>query len=97
MLKAISLQQPKQQESIDLPEGSWPYTVLPANKWDGTYVSLWGKSAVAVVGEVRRPGGEVVPAVVATWPVAAHPTEMVLSPDESLLYVACPRQQCGRA
>jgi YVTN family beta-propeller protein len=89
VLKTISLQQPKQQWSVDLPDDSWPYAVLPARKWDGTYVSLWGKSAVAVVGEVRRPGGEVVPAVVATWPAASHPTEMVLSPDESLLYVAC--------
>ena len=48
---------------------------------------------------VRQPVGEIVGGggrsatsrekIEATWPTASHPTEMVLSPDEDLLYVAC--------
>ncbi len=37
---------------------------------------------MAVVGEKSRK-------IEATWTAASHPTEMALSPDESLLYVAC--------
>ena len=45
-------------------------------------MSLWGKSAVAVIDLDQRK-------VSAIWPTASHPTEMVLSPDEETLYVAC--------
>jgi YVTN family beta-propeller protein len=81
-LRIISLQHPEQQQSIDMPADSYPYAVLPAMKSDRLFVSLWGKSAVAVVGATSLKIEE-------TWPAAAHPTEMALSPDESLLYVAC--------
>jgi YVTN family beta-propeller protein len=82
VLKSIALSDPSLQQSIDLPADSFPYAVLPAENSDRLFVSLWGKAAVAVVDSKSS-------AVEATWPAAAHPTEMVLSPDESLLYVAC--------
>ncbi len=75
---------------ISLLSGSYPYAVLPAHRFPGCYVSLWGGGAVA---EVQLSGGRL-PAI---WPVGrmgveqstSHPTEMALSPDEKLLYVAC--------
>jgi len=82
MLKTIPLQHADQQTSLDLPAGSYPYAVLPAKTSARVYVSLWGKSAVAVVDPQSG-------RIEATWPAAAHPTEMVLSPNEDLLYVAC--------
>ena len=91
--KTVSLREPKQQLSIDLPEGSWPYAVLSASKSDRVYVSLWGKASVEVFSDVVV-FGEKLQEVKATWPVAAHPTEMALSPDESLLYVACADANC---
>ena len=65
-----------------MPEGSHPYAVLPSAKTKRLFVSLWGASSVAVVDRAARK-------VEATWPAASHPTEMALSPDEDLLYVAC--------
>ncbi len=80
-LRIISAQHPEQQDAVDLPRDSYPYAVLP-NWHPRLYVSLWGKSAVAVVNPETKK-------IEATWPTASHPTEMALSPDESLLYVAC--------
>ena len=65
-----------------MPAESHPYTALPATKTDRLYVSLWAKSSVAVVDRATKK-------IEATWSTAPHPTEMVLSPDEDLLYVAC--------
>ena len=81
-LRMVSLRHPERLRSIFLPDESWPYAVLPANKSGRLYVSLWGKAAVTVVDAKLQ-------TIDATWPAAAHPTEMVLSPDEDLLYVAC--------
>jgi YVTN family beta-propeller protein len=82
VLKSISMSDPASQQSIDMPAASYPYTVLPSKITDRLYVSLWGKAAIAVVDLKSK-------SVEAIWPAAAHPTEMLLSPDESLLYVAC--------
>ena len=82
MLTTTSLRHPERQQSIVLPDGGYPYAVVPANKSDRLYVSLWGKSAVAVVDAKSQK-------IESTWPAASHPTEMALSPNESLLYVAC--------
>jgi YVTN family beta-propeller protein len=82
VLKSISLSDPARQGSIDMPAGSYPYAVLPSKTSDRVFVSLWGKAAVAVVDSKSK-------SIEAVWPAAAHPTEMVLSLDESLLYVAC--------
>ncbi len=76
--------------SIELPIGSYPYAVLPTRDSKRLYVSLWGGGAVAKIDPLARK-------VDAVWPVGSsgvggatsHPTEMVLSPDEKLLYVAC--------
>jgi hypothetical protein len=45
-------------------------------------VSLWARAAVAVIDLEKN-------AVVATWPTAEHPTEMLLAPRGDALYVAC--------
>jgi YVTN family beta-propeller protein len=81
VLRSINLSDPARQRSIDLPDESYPYAVLPAKNSDRLFVSLWGKRAVAVVDPESK--------TIELWPAASHPTEMVLSPDESLLYVAC--------
>jgi DNA-binding beta-propeller fold protein YncE len=60
----------------------FPYTCLVHPKGKKCFVSLWAKSAVAVIDLETN-------AVVATWPTAEHPTEMLLSPDADALYVAC--------
>src|SRR5262249_36294909 len=60
----------------------YPYTCLAEPGGKRAFVSLWAKAAVAVVDLETN-------AVVATWPTAEHPTEMVLSPKGDALYVAC--------
>ena len=70
------------KEFISLDKDSYPYTVLLSDDQSRLYVSLWGKSAVAVVDlKTKR--------IQATWPTQSHPTEMALSPKNDLLYVAC--------
>ncbi len=81
-LVTLPLADPKRRQSIALPAGSHPYTALPAAKSERLYVSLWAKSAVAVIDRATNK-------IAATWPTASHPTEMVLSPEEDRLYVAC--------
>ena len=71
------------RRQIDLPARSYPYLPVVARKTNRLYLSLWGKSAVAVID---LDGNGKCPAI---WPTASHPTEMVLSPDEETLYVAC--------
>jgi YVTN family beta-propeller protein len=69
-------------EFITFKSDSYPYAALPTKDGKRLYVSLWGGSAVAVINlETRQ--------VEDTWPTPSHPTEMVLSADESLLFVAC--------
>ncbi len=63
-------------------DNGYPYAVLVSPDGKRAFVSLWAKSAVAVVDLGTN-------AVTATWPTAAHPTELVLSPDGTALYVAC--------
>ena len=52
---------------------SFPYTCLVEPGGKRAFVSLWARAAVAVIDLETN-------AVVATWPTAEHPTEMVLSP-----------------
>ena len=85
-LVALPLQHPEKQQSIAMPVESHPYTVLPSAKTNRLYVSLWGKSSLAVVDRTTEKMAEKIEAI---WPTASHPTEMALSPDEDLLYVAC--------
>lgn len=60
----------------------FPYTCLAHPDGKRAFVSLWSRSAVAVLDLERN-------AVVAVWPTADHPTEMVLSPKGDVLFVAC--------
>jgi DNA-binding beta-propeller fold protein YncE len=60
----------------------FPYTCLAHPDGKRAFVSLWGRSAVAVLDLEKN-------TVTATWPTAEHPTEMILSPKADTLYVAC--------
>ena len=63
-------------------DNSYPYTCLPSADGKQLFVSLWANAKVAVVDlEANK--------VIAGWATAAHPTEMALSPDGKVLYVAC--------
>ncbi len=81
-LAALPLGSGEKPWFVALPQGSRPYTALASAKSERLYVSLWGKSSVAVVDRAAK-------AIEAKWQTASHPTEMVLSPDEDLLYAAC--------
>ena len=82
VLVTVPLDNPEKAARLAMPQGSFPYAVLPARQSGRLFVSLWGKSGVAVVDVQRRQ-------VDAVWPTAPHPTELSLSPDEKSLYVAC--------
>lgn len=82
LLEVVTLERADSPKRLALPDGSHPYTVLPCRSNDQLYVSLWGKAAVAVVDPKTL-------RVEAEWPTESHPTEMALSPDEKVLYVAC--------
>src|SRR5207248_1397896 len=71
-----------ESKRINLSPNSYPYTCLADPSGNRVWVSLWLKSAVAVI-DLRRG------AVIETWPTEPHPTEMVLSPDGKTLFVAC--------
>jgi DNA-binding beta-propeller fold protein YncE len=60
----------------------FPYTCLVEPSGKRCFVSLWAKAAVAVIDLEKN-------AIVATWPTAEHPTEMLLSPKGDALFVAC--------
>ena len=60
----------------------FPYACLVEPGGKRCFVSLWARAAVAVIDLEKN-------AVVATWPTAEHPTEMLLSPKGDALYVAC--------
>jgi DNA-binding beta-propeller fold protein YncE len=78
----LPVDKPAGRRRVDLDKGSYPYTCLAEPKGNRVFVSLWGKSAVAVID---RAEGK----VVATWKTQSHPTEMALSPDGKRLFVAC--------
>jgi DNA-binding beta-propeller fold protein YncE len=71
-----------QANRIILSENSYPYTCLADPSGNRVWTTLWLKSAVAVIDLEKN-------AIVATWPTELHPTEMVLSPDGKILFVAC--------
>ena len=89
-IAAAPLDNPTQPKRLAMDKGSFPYAVLPTRDGQRLYVSLWGQSTIAVVDLSAWK-------VTATWPAglpvvgsaSSHPTEMVLSPNETLLYVAC--------
>jgi YVTN family beta-propeller protein len=81
-LSLVPLEQPTQLKHMALEKESYPYATLPTKDGKCLYVSLWGKAGVAVVNLETL-------SLEATWPTESHPTEMALSADESLLYIAC--------
>jgi DNA-binding beta-propeller fold protein YncE len=77
----LPLDAPDKLRSVKLEKDSYPYTCLPEPGGKRLFVSLWGKSSVAVLDlESGR---------VAVWPTESHPTEMALTPDGKTLYVSC--------
>ncbi|HLJ94658.1 MAG TPA: bifunctional YncE family protein/alkaline phosphatase family protein [Gemmataceae bacterium] len=78
----VPLESPEKRASITLEQHSYPYAIAvdPAGK--RLFVSLWNRSAIAVLDVTER-------RQVATWPTEKHPTEMALSPDGKTLFVAC--------
>jgi len=61
---------------------SYPYSCLVEPNGKRAFVTLWAKSAVAVIDLETN-------AVTARWTTASHPTEMVLDAKRNVLYVAC--------
>ncbi|HEY1186450.1 MAG TPA: alkaline phosphatase family protein [Gemmata sp.] len=70
------------EEPRDKDPQVYPYTCLVEPGGKRCFVSLWARAGVAVIDLETN-------AVVATWPTAEHPTEMLLSPKGDALYVAC--------
>jgi len=81
-LAVVPLDSPETLQHIRLAENDYPYTSLPSKDGQRLFISLWGGSAVAVLNLQSR-------TVEARWATPSHPTEMLLSPDGSLLYVVC--------
>ncbi|MGW8258254.1 MAG: YncE family protein, partial [Thermoguttaceae bacterium] len=81
-LALLPLDDPRKIQFIALPQGSYPYATLPSPDGSKLYVSLWGKSAVAVL-DLKTKTCET------QWKTKSHPTEMALSPDGNTLYTAC--------
>ncbi len=77
-----SLDNPDNRKFIKFDDETYPYFALADAAGKRLYVSLWGKSAVAVVNLSSM-------AVEATWPTQSHPTETLLTKDQKTLYVAC--------
>lgn len=79
---ALPLDAPEKAKRVALEKDSYPYAVLPTLDGKRLFVTLWGRSAVAVIDlQTLKVDGQ--------WAVAAHPTEMALSPDGKRLFVAC--------
>jgi DNA-binding beta-propeller fold protein YncE len=78
----VPIDNPRQMSRIPTGPESFPYTCLADPACKRLYVSLWNKSAVAVLDLEDRKVAE-------NWPTERHPTEMALSPDGKVLFVAC--------
>jgi DNA-binding beta-propeller fold protein YncE len=69
---------------------SFPYTVVATRDGQRAWCSLWNASQVAELDVARKTVVRRIPLLVPKSPVApgSHPTAMLLSPDEKVLYVA---------
>jgi DNA-binding beta-propeller fold protein YncE len=82
VVKLIPLDDPTKQTALKLNKEDYPYMPLASKDGKRLYVSLWGRSGIAVYDlENQR--------IDSLWATSSHPTEMVLSPNEDILYVAC--------
>lgn len=77
-VRTVALDTPGAWTGVATGKDTYPYGVIPHGK--RLYVSLWNKSAVAVVEGDK---------VTEEWKTEAHPTELALSPDGKTLFVAC--------
>lgn len=68
--------------TVRLEKDSYPYACRFGLDAKQLYVSLWNKSAIAVVNCTDQK-------VSALWPTEKHPTEMALTADGKFLFVAC--------
>lgn len=73
---------PNSMQRIALPSESFPYEVIVSPDQSRAIVSLWAKSAVAVIDLKSLE-------MVAQWNVRSHPTEMTFIDDGKLLLVGC--------
>jgi len=74
---------PKTAEDAAIaPDNSYPYTALPEPGGKRLFVSLWAKSAVAVIDLENNK-------LATVWKTASHPTEMAMDPKGKALYVSC--------
>lgn len=80
-VSVISVASSAVEKRVSLGIDSYPYTVVASRNGRSLYVSLWGKSAVAVV-DLQT--GQ----VASTIPTGDHPNALLLSPDGKILYVA---------
>ncbi len=69
-------------ETLQLPDESYPYTVLEDAANQRLFVSLWGRAEIGVVDLKSFQ-------LVATWKTQSHPTEMIYLDDTNRLLVAC--------
>src|SRR5262245_214659 len=76
----VPLERPDPPAFVPLGDTAYPYACLVSGK--RLYVSLWNQAAVAVVDLDEK-------IEVDAFATEKHPTEMALSPDGKLLYVAC--------
>ncbi|HEY7422660.1 MAG TPA: bifunctional YncE family protein/alkaline phosphatase family protein [Gemmataceae bacterium] len=78
----VPLDNPTKRRTVKLEKDSYPYTCLPEPGGKRLFVSLWGKSAIAVLDLESDK-------VTTVWPTEGHPTEMALAPDGKTLYISC--------
>lgn len=81
-LSFVPLADPQQQEHLQFEPKSFPYYALPSTDGTKVYVSLWGKAQVAVVDVETQQ-------ILTTYPTEKNPTEMLLAPNDDVLFVAC--------
>jgi DNA-binding beta-propeller fold protein YncE len=78
----IPLGDPSKKVLVPVGKDSYPFTCLVDGPRDRVYVSLWNKSAVAVVDLKEKQ-------LIKPFATEKHPTEMVLGPGGKTLFVAC--------
>ena len=81
-LALVDIQNSKRLATVDFPAGSFPFEVVVSPDKKRAMVSLWGKSAIAVVDLESM-------TLASQWKVRSHPTEMIFIDDGKFLLVGC--------
>lgn len=79
---ALPMASPHAPRFASLPADSFPYAVTQSSDGRRLFVSLWGRASIAVLDAQSLDQ-------IAIWETPDHPCEMLLSPANHLLYVAC--------